>query len=80
LVKESPPGWPSARAVGHSPAMRRVSATTWVCTGCNRPLRFSEDTRPVEVELTAHGEPPVRIIAVGSRQVHRCSPTGLVAP
>jgi len=60
--------------------MRRVSSTTWICTGCNRPLRLPEDTRPVEVELTAHGEPPVLVIAVDRKPVHRCSPVGGTLP
>ena len=54
--------------------MRRVSATVWVCTGCNTPLPLPEGSRPVEVELTAYGEPPVRVIALDGKEVHRCSP------
>ena len=54
--------------------MRRVSSTVWVCTGCNTPVPVPEGSRPVEVELTAYGEPPVRVIALDGAEVHRCSP------
>ena len=54
--------------------MRRVGATTWVCTGCNQVIHVPDARRPVEVELRSDGQPPVRVIAVDGKQVHRCSP------
>ena len=53
--------------------MRRVGATTWVCTGCNKVIHVADGRRAVELELRSDGEPPVRVIAVDGKQVHRCS-------
>jgi len=54
--------------------MRRVSPSIWVCTGCNEVLIVPDGARPVELEVRAERDPPVRIIAINGSEIHRCSP------
>ena len=54
--------------------MRRVGPTTWVCTGRNHVMQLPEASCPVELELRSDGSPPVRVIAVDGKEIHRCSP------